>query len=193
MPKTQSAANTETQPTAPTLSPAREMLKKSLEAETRAISLAAKAQQVLTAAAAEFEQALVNAGKYTNVDEDALASRLAALKGEKVAKTPDEIRAARHQRIAANEEAHACNLVLQAAQREHEQADDDFSRAEKVCASHCTNILGECATNVIAKWDAINAERETLKTTLSALILANINLDVLPQEQRLNILKGAAS
>lgn len=193
-------AKTQTQSPAPsaaaedaakTLSPARQSLKDTLEAKQRAIALAGKAEKVYDAARAAAEEALGEAGKYVGVDEDAVKERLAFLKGESGAKSQEEIREARRARIVANEEANAAKLVLQAAQRELEEARGNVDRAQLIANSHATRILSEITTTVIAAWDNVNLEREKLRTVLKTFVMSNVALETLKPEQRSQIFEGA--
>lgn len=192
-------AKTQTQSTVPSavveeaakaLSPNRQSLKEALEAKQRAMALVGKAQKVFDAANAALEEALAEAGKHVSVDEDAVASRLAALKGEAPAKTPKDIRESRHARILANEEANAASLTAQAAQRELEDCQGNVARSEKICASRATSIISEITTAVIAAWDNVNLEREKLRTILKVFVATNVVLETLKPEQRSQIFQA---
>ena len=179
----------QTQPT----TPARQLLKEALEGKQRAIALEDKAQKVVQAASAAVEQARAEASSFAEVDEDAIKSRLAALKGEQGVKSPEQIREARRKRLLAQEELQGAEEVLQAAERELGEARGNVARAQKMCASHATSVLSELATDAIAAWQKLNEEREALRTILSALVMAEVPLEILSPQQRSSIMQGAVS
>ena len=178
-------------PTTPTLSPARKLLKETLEAQGRARVLEAKARAVVDAASTAVEQARAEAAAYAEIDEDAVKARLAALKGEPGAKSPEEIAEARRKRLLAKEELLAADLTLQVAQQELDEARGNVARAQKMCASHATGVLSECATDAIAAWQKLNEEREALRTILSALIMVALPTRDPFAQQRSSPLRGS--
>jgi hypothetical protein len=186
-------ARTQAQP-APVLSPARQSLAGALEAKKRAISLVEKAQQVVEAAAAAVEKAREEASKYAEVDGDAVKARLAALKGDPDAKSPEEIRAARTARLVAQEELESANQTLTVAKQELTEAQGEVKRSEMVAASYAVSALSEVASDAIAAWNRINVEREVLRMLLRALVMEpNVSLDILKPEQRERLFNTAAS
>jgi hypothetical protein len=186
------ATKTQTQTTtAPVLSPARKQLQEVLGAQGRARALADKAAKVVQDAALAVEQARSESVQHDEIAEDAVKSRLAILKGERPAKSPEEIRAAQRNRLIAKEELLASDLTLQAAQQELQEAHDNIARTAKVAASHATSVLGECVTDTIALWDSVNQERERLRVILDSLVMARVALDVLKPEQQHQIIQNA--
>lgn len=174
--------------TTPALSPARQFLKETLEAQQRALVIEEKAKTVVEAAKADVELARAEAASFSDLDEDVVKSRLAALKGEPGAKTPDEIRDARRNRIVAKEDLHAADETLQVAERELADAHENVERVGRLCASHATGILSECATTLIAQWEDVSRKREALSTVLRALMPAPI-AEALAMPARENIVQ----
>jgi chromosome segregation ATPase len=172
------------------LSTGRRSLKEVIEAQQRAKVLADGAQAVVDAANAALAEARDEAAKYDEAQEDVVRARLAALKGQP-AKSPDEIREHRRARLVAHEEVTACEQVLAAAKQEMEEFRGNVARSAKVCASHCTSVLSEAATDAIALWDKINEQHQALRTILRAFVLAEIHLDALPAQQQVNIIQDA--
>jgi hypothetical protein len=173
------------------LSPARQMLRDTLEAQRRARVLADKAQLVVDAANAAVERATEDSAKHEQMGTDAIRERLALLKGDLSAKTPEEIREAQRGRLLAKEELQAADQTLQAAKQEMEEFHGNVTRAERVANSHATAVISECVTDVIAEWEKVNAERERLRVILISLIVANVHLDALPRAQQTNIISSA--
>jgi hypothetical protein len=184
------AAKTQTS-TAPVLSPARLQLQQILEAQQRAGVLVDKAQKVVEAASAAVDKAWEDSAKYEKQAEDAVASRLAILKGEP-GKSAAQLREASRNRLLAKEELMAADETLRAAERELQESHDNVARAQKACNSHATAVISECATDVIAEWDRLSLERERLRTILRAFILVDGHLDALPAQQQASILESAA-
>jgi hypothetical protein len=184
------AAKTQTT-TAPALSPARLQLQQILEAQQRAGVLVDKAQKVVEAASAAVEEARKESAKHDEIATDAVASRLAILKGEQPAKSPEQLREANRNRIIAKEELLTGDLTLQAAQKELAESHDNVARTAKMAASHATSVLGECVTDTIALWDSVNQERERLRVILDSLVMARVALDMLKPEQQQLIIKSA--
>lgn len=175
----------------PVLSPARQLLKDVIEAQQRALSLVDKAQKVFNAAAAALEKARAEVDKYEELEGDAVKARLATLKGEPGAKSEEQIRASRRDRLIAKEELLSAELTLQAAQQELTEAHGNFTRGEKVRASHSTSLISEQATEVIALWEQVNEEREKLKTLLSALVMVTVPLQTLSPQKRSDLFQQA--
>jgi hypothetical protein len=179
---------------APALSQARQMLKQTLEAKQRAVDLADKAQAVVDAAHAAVELARSESAKRDETGADVIKERLDALKGERPAKSAEEIRAAQRERIIAKEELLTSDLTLQAAQQEWQQAHGNVARVQKNAASHATAVISECVTDAIAEWDRVNQERERLRTILRSLIMTpGVALDMLKPEQQHQIIQSAVS
>jgi hypothetical protein len=177
--------------TPPALSPARQMLKQALEAQQRATALADKAQKVVEAAATALELARSESAKRDEANEDVIKSRLAELKGERPAKSAEEIRAAQRDRNIAKEELMTSDLTLQAAQRELEEARGNIARGHKVCNSHAISVIRESVNDVIAEWDKVNAERERLMVILDSLVVTRAPLGLLKPEQQHQVLHDA--
>jgi chromosome segregation ATPase len=174
------------------LSQARASLKQTLDAQQRAKAIADQAQQVVDAAAAALENAREEAARFDAEDADSVKNRLAALKGQP-AKSQEQIREHLRARILAKEEVAVSSETLTAARLELAEAADNVARVQKVSASAVTSVLSESVTDVIAKWEKVNAERERLRTVLRALILAEIALDTMPAQQQANVLSDAAA
>jgi hypothetical protein len=173
------------------LSPARQSLRETLDAQQRARAIVGKAQQVVDAATAALEHARAEAAKYDEAHEDVVRSRLAALKGER-AKSPDEIREHRRARLISQEDVKESEQVLEVAKKELAEAQGNVARSERVTSSATTSVLSESVTAVISDWEKISAERERVRVILNSLILANVHLDALPAAQQANILHDAA-
>lgn len=179
---------------APVNSFAREMLKQTLEAQERARVIEENAAAVAQAAMVAVEQARTDASRFADLDEDAVKSRLAVLKGEAGAKTPEEIRELQRQRVIANEELRAAEATLQVAQRELDDRRGNVERNRKLAASHATSILSECATDVIAAWERANEERERLRLVLQGLMpVIGVPLEIMPAEQQANIIRDSVT
>jgi hypothetical protein len=177
-------------PAPPVLSPARKLLQEVLEAQGRAKALADKAAEVVDAANAALGEARAEVAKYNEANEDVVLSKLAALKGDPSAKSPEQLREARRSRHIAKEEVLEADQVLHAAQQELEEAQGNIARGHKVSASHATAVLSESASDVILAWDQVNQERERLRVILSALIMAPVH-DGMPLQQQVNMIQGA--
>jgi hypothetical protein len=179
--------------TPPVLSAGRQMLKGALEAQGRARALADKAAKVVQYATLAVEQARSEAAKRDEVAEDAVKSRLAILKGERPAKSAEEIRAAQRDRIIAKEELLTSDLTLQAAQQELEEAHGNIARGHRVSATHVIAVLSESAADVVALWGAASLELERLRVLLRAFILVDGHLDAMPLQQQANLIQSAAA
>jgi hypothetical protein len=179
--------------TEPAFSPARLQLQQTLEAQQRAIGLVDKAQKVVDAAGAAVEQARAESVKHDELAADSVKERLALLKGDAGAKTPDQLREARRMRLLAKEELTASDETLQVARQELEEARGNVLRSEKACNSHATAVIGECVTTVIAELDRVNQERERLRVILDSLVVTRAPLDLLKPEQQANVIHAAVS
>jgi hypothetical protein len=175
---------------APALSPARARLKEGLEAQQRARAIVDKAAKVVDAAHAAVERAREDAVKHDEMGADSVKERLALLKGEP-AKSQDEIREARRNRLIAKEELTASDETLRAAQSELEEYRGNVLRGQKICNSHVTSVISESVTDVIAEWDKVNAERERLRAILDSLVVTRAPLDLLKPDQQHRVLHDA--
>ena len=179
-------------PAAPVLSPARQMLAEVIAAQGRARAIADKASKVVEAAAAAVEQARAEAANADEAHEDSVKLRLDALKGNPAAKNPEQIREARRARLLAKEELTAADETLKAAQQELQDAHGNIARSEKVAASHCVAVISEATTDAIAAWQK-DQRGARLRAILGSLIMAHIDLNTVPKEQQLQIIRSMVS
>jgi chromosome segregation ATPase len=176
-----------------TLSPARQSLKEGLEAQQRARAIVDKAAKVVDAAHAAVERAREDAVKHDEMGADSVKERLALLKGEP-AKSQDEIREARRNRLIAKEELTASDETLRAAQSELEEYRGNVLRGQKTCNSHVTSVISECVTDTIAEFDKVSQELQRLRVILNSLIMTpGVALDMYKPEQQHQIIRDAVS
>lgn len=173
----------------PELSPARQMLKQSLEALQRSLDVERKAGEVVEAASAEVERARAEVSSFAELEEDIVKSRLAALKGQEGTKSPEQIREDRRKRMIAREELHAADETLQVARRELEESRGNVARCQKLCASHATSVISERLRGVVELLAKVSLERERLRTILKAMILPQGEMGLLLEDQRMRVVR----
>lgn len=189
--KTETAIAPTTESSVPVLSPARQSLKEAIESLHRVEVLEMKAADVERAAEDAVQKAHADVAQFNGVDQDLVACRVAALKGETPAKSLEEVKDAQRRQGLAKEELHIATQAHQVAQESLRALRESVQRERREIESRNVGVLSERASEVVAALEKANEEVDRLRALLRGVMPAyGLPLEIMQAQQRENVIRN---